>query len=196
VRCKPVGMTNQIVQAASPPALAKNARTGHPLFRNRKGKPGKLGHPPVELYRGLDHNPVARRSLLLQLPMLGGTVIPRVADGTLHRRSMTSTQRGGSVRIAFYLGMVFIWLPLLFLASEFRATSVQNGLSFPQFSVLNNIAVIAVEVAGITMVLGAVSRPHWVISSISVISTICGVLMILGLFLFVRGKLGAGGPGF
>jgi RHS repeat-associated protein len=50
VRCKPVGMTNQIVQAASPPALAKNARTGHPLFRNRKGKPGKLGHPPSTDY--------------------------------------------------------------------------------------------------------------------------------------------------
>jgi len=39
-------MTNQIVQAASPPALAKNARTGHPRFRNGKGKRGKLGHPP------------------------------------------------------------------------------------------------------------------------------------------------------
>jgi hypothetical protein len=40
-------MTNLIVQAASPPALAKNARTGHPLFRNGKEEHGKLGHPPV-----------------------------------------------------------------------------------------------------------------------------------------------------
>jgi hypothetical protein len=27
------------------PALAKNARTGHPQFRNGKGKPGNPGHP-------------------------------------------------------------------------------------------------------------------------------------------------------
>jgi hypothetical protein len=33
------------------PALAKNARTGHPQFRNGKGKDGRLGHPPG---RGLD----------------------------------------------------------------------------------------------------------------------------------------------
>jgi hypothetical protein len=29
------------------PALAKNARTGHPQFQNGKGKRGKLGHPPA-----------------------------------------------------------------------------------------------------------------------------------------------------
>ena len=28
------------------PALAKNARTGHPQFRNGMGKHGKQGHPP------------------------------------------------------------------------------------------------------------------------------------------------------
>ncbi len=28
------------------PALAKNARTGHPQFRNGKGKHGRAGHPP------------------------------------------------------------------------------------------------------------------------------------------------------
>jgi hypothetical protein len=94
------------------------------------------------------------------------------------------------MRIAFYLSLIFIWLPLVFLVSEFRSTSEQNALSFPQFSVPNNIAVIVVEIAGIVMALGAVSRRHWVLSSISVFSTICGVLMILGLFLFVRGKLG------
>ena len=60
------------------------------------------------------------------------------------------------MRIAFYLGLLFIWLPLVFLVSEFRSTSEQNALTFPQFSVPNNIAVIAVEVAGIVMVLSAV----------------------------------------
>jgi hypothetical protein len=33
-------MTQKIVPAASPPTLAKNARMGHPLFRNGKEKPG------------------------------------------------------------------------------------------------------------------------------------------------------------
>ena len=32
-------MTLKIVQAASPPTLAKNARMGHPLFLNGKEKP-------------------------------------------------------------------------------------------------------------------------------------------------------------
>lgn len=65
----------------------------------------------------------------------------------------------------------------------------KTGLSFPQFSVLNNIAVIVVELAGITMVLSAVSRPHWVLSSISLFSTLCSVLIILGFLLFVRGRV-------
>jgi hypothetical protein len=28
------------------PALAQNARTGHPQFRNGKGKTERVGHPP------------------------------------------------------------------------------------------------------------------------------------------------------
>jgi len=36
----------QIAQAASLPALANNARTGHPQFRNGKEDHGKAGHPP------------------------------------------------------------------------------------------------------------------------------------------------------
>src|SRR5579862_2732706 len=38
-------MTNKMVQAASPPALAKNARTGHPQFWN--GKENPKGGPPA-----------------------------------------------------------------------------------------------------------------------------------------------------
>ena len=38
-------MAIPIVPAASLPALAKNARTGHPRFQNGKGKPGGVGHP-------------------------------------------------------------------------------------------------------------------------------------------------------
>ncbi len=39
-------MTNKIIQAASPPALANNARAGHPLFRNGKEEHPRVGHPP------------------------------------------------------------------------------------------------------------------------------------------------------
>lgn len=35
-------MTNKMVQAASPPALAKSATTGHPQFRNGKEKRRKV----------------------------------------------------------------------------------------------------------------------------------------------------------
>jgi hypothetical protein len=46
-------MTHKIVQAASPPALANNARTGHPRFRNGKEEHGKMGHPPFPFYFGM-----------------------------------------------------------------------------------------------------------------------------------------------
>jgi hypothetical protein len=37
-----------IVQALLPPALAKNARTGHP-FPDRERKSENVGHPPIEM---------------------------------------------------------------------------------------------------------------------------------------------------
>jgi len=94
------------------------------------------------------------------------------------------------VRIAFYMGMVFIWAPLFFVVSEFRATSQQNALSLPQFSVLNNVAVIVVELAGIVMVLSAISRHHWIVSCVSALSSLCSVLIILSLLMQVTAKLG------
>jgi hypothetical protein len=39
------------------PALAKSARTGHPLFRNGKGKHKGPGHPPDRLRREDSCNP-------------------------------------------------------------------------------------------------------------------------------------------
>jgi len=89
------------------------------------------------------------------------------------------------MRIAFYLGLLFIWLPLWFLVCEVRAKSEQNALVFPQFSVLNNVAVIVVEVAGIILILSAVSRSHWTVSAVSIFSSLCGLPIIAGLLLYV-----------
>jgi hypothetical protein len=94
------------------------------------------------------------------------------------------------VRIAFCLGVAFVWLPLWFVVSEFKATSEQSALTYPHFSVVNNIAVLVVELAGITLVLSAVSRSHWLLSSLSIFSTLCGVLVVLGLLLQLSAKLG------
>jgi hypothetical protein len=96
----------------------------------------------------------------------------------------------GYMRLAFYLGMTFIWLPLFFLIPEFRAASEQSAIHYPQFGIVNNIAVTVVELAGITMVLGVLSREHLAISSIAVISSICGLFMTLGLLIQVTAKLG------
>jgi|ERR1700683_5478544 hypothetical protein len=90
----------------------------------------------------------------------------------------------------FYSGLVFIWLPLWFLVSEFNATSEQNAVIFPHFSVLNNIAVLLVELAGIALAISGVSRAHWVASSISILSSVCGSLVILGLLFQLSAKLG------
>jgi hypothetical protein len=45
---KQLGTMSLMVSAASPPALAKNARTGHPQFRNGEEESGKPGHPRLE----------------------------------------------------------------------------------------------------------------------------------------------------
>jgi hypothetical protein len=39
-----------IVQAPLPPALAKNARTGHPFPDRERKKAERLGHPPWRWY--------------------------------------------------------------------------------------------------------------------------------------------------
>jgi len=89
------------------------------------------------------------------------------------------------MRIAFYFGLLFIWSPLWFLVCEVRAKSEQNALVFPQFSAVNNMAVIVVEVAGIILILSAVSRSHWLISSVSIFSSLCSLPIIAGLLLYV-----------
>ena len=55
-----LGMTNKIVQAASQPALAKSARTGHPQFGNGTGERENLGHPPSANGEGVTYDAVDR----------------------------------------------------------------------------------------------------------------------------------------
>jgi uncharacterized Zn-binding protein involved in type VI secretion len=58
------------------PALAKNARTGHPLFRNGKRKPRNPGHPskgwasPLhkEIVRGGPPAPLTGSAMLAMYP--------------------------------------------------------------------------------------------------------------------------------
>jgi hypothetical protein len=96
------------------------------------------------------------------------------------------------MRLAFCMGMVFIWLPLFFLANEFRAASIQSArvLQYPEFGLLNNIAITAVEIAGLCMVLGSAPRHNWAISSITLVSGVCGVAITIGLLLHVAAKIG------
>ena len=89
--------------AGSGQALAKNARAGHPLFQNGKGKHGSPGHPPgavdsqtaEEAKQGINiaNNPVAANALIVTNAK-NAENIGKVASGAISARDFVKHSTG------------------------------------------------------------------------------------------------------
>jgi hypothetical protein len=88
----------------------------------------------------------------------------------------------------FGWGMILVWIPLLFLAWEFRVMSEQHvGLPFSHRALWGLTALmLAVEAGGVALLATGLSKARYLQSTISLLSICCGFLTILGLALYLR----------
>jgi|SRR5580698_570999 hypothetical protein len=81
-------------------------------------------------------------------------------------------------------GLLFVLFPALFFLAGLQGVFVQKaaGLSYPEFSRVNILAMIAVELAGVAVVFTTfISRSHFVFSlTVSIFVLACGAVTVVG----------------